>query len=692
MTHRHAWLAVAACVTGCGTTPDAATHSTTTSTASSSSTQSQSTPLPPPTAHAVQSHSSSIAASPDGTLLFVVHPDADEISILDVAARSVVHETLLAPAPPALSAAGRFEPGVEPRELALNSTGSVLYVTGQRSGHVYALDAASGAVRADVAVCSEPMGVLVSGDDANVFVACAQDDEVVELRAADLSLVSTAVCPRKPWALAWAADGSTLLATHFLGPGVSAFATTPLARTATWTVADGPPQGDPEDPTEPHGQVRGLYDVAVRPGTSELWVAHLMLGTDTPQPALDFQETVFPSLSVLDAVGNALARLSVQANPGDGEAFGDVVSGPHAIAFTDDGTLAFVVDANSEDVLVVDANQRVETQLVRPLPGHMPEGVVWADGEIYVQERNSEDVAAFRVTQGGGQVNVVADGAPFPSLSVDPMPANLRLGQLLFNSANSDQLPLTQNHWVACASCHLEGRSDAVTWDFAQGPRDTPTNGGGMLDTGFLFRTADRTQVQDYWRTIDIEQGGHFSITNASQKTLLDALANYVNYAIPVPVPPSTDADHTIQGAPLATLRTAGQTIFEQVGCSNCHSGPARTDSGNGNPSLDLTGPVVSSAAPGGVLLHDVGTCVVDGPFPDVDHTDILGDDRTACAFDTPALRGLTDSAPYLHDGSAATLDDVVPVMLQATTGPGTQAPTLSPDDEHALIEYLRSL
>jgi YVTN family beta-propeller protein len=686
---RNSGALVLACVLACGSDPRATVHPAPTSTAS---TAQSNPPPPPPAAHPAQTHSSSLAISPDHSLLFVVHPDADAVSILDVATRSIVHEIALAPAPQASSASGRYDPAVGPRALALDSSGTVLYVTGQRSGHVYAVDVASGAVRADVPVCSEPVGVLVSADDANVFVACAQDDEVAELRAADLSLVATAVCPRKPWALAWAADGITLIATHFLGPGVSAFATNPLALTTTWTLRDGPPQGDPEDPTEPHGQVRGLYDAAVRPGTSELWVAHLMLGTDTPQPALDFQETVFPSLSILDSSGNPLARLSVQANPGDGEAFGDVVSGPHALAFSDDGALAFVVDSDSEDVLVVDATRRFETQLVRPLPGHMPEGIVWADGEIYVQERNTEDVAAFRITQSDSQVSVVADGAPFASLSSDPMPATLRLGQLLFNSANSDDYPLTQNHWVACASCHLEGRSDAVTWDFAQGPRDTPTNAGGMLDTGFLFRTADRTEVQDYWRTIDVEQGGHFGITDPTQKAELDALAAYVNYAIPVPVPPSTDADHTIQGAPLAALRAIGQTVFEEVGCADCHSGPAKTDSGGGNPTLDLTGPVVSSLTQGGVLLHDVGTCVTAGAFPDVAHVDILGDARDGCAFDTPALRGLSDSAPYLHDGSAATLDDVIPVMLQAVSGPGNPAPVLSPADEHALVEYLRSL
>lgn len=119
---------------------------------------------------------------------------------------------------------------------------------------------------------------------------------------------------------------------------------------------------------------------------------------------------------------------------------------------------------------------------------------------------------------------------------------------------------------------------------------------------------------------------------------------------------------------------------------------PALSVSQTGNATLDLTGPVVISELPGGVLLHDVGTCVTSGDFVDVPHTDQRGDARDACAFDTPQLRGLSDSAPYLHDGSAATLDDVVTVMLDAVAGPGQQPPSLLAPDRRALVEFLRSL
>lgn len=628
-----------------------------------------------------QVHSSAIATSPDGAHLYVVHPDADSISIVGRTSRAVEHEVLLASNAPAQDPTSkRFDPAVSPRALALDSHGSTVFVTGERSGRLYAIDAGSGSVKGSVAVCSEPIGVVVSHDDAHVFVACSQDDEIVEVAAGALTIEGSVACPRKPWSLAWGADGVTLFATHLLGPGVSVLATQPLALTTTWTLASGPPSSD-GDPTEPHGEVRGIYDAVMRPGTTELWVAHLMLGTDTPEPTLDFQSTVFPALSVLGSDGAQLARLSVAVNPGDGGALGDVVSGPRGITFSDDGRFAFVVDADSEDVLVIDAVNRVEATIVRPLPGHLPEGVVWDRGELYVQERNSEDIAAFQVSAADGGLSIVADGPAFKSLAADPMPTELRLGQKLFYSANSDDVPMTQNHWVSCATCHLEGRSSGVTWKVVEGPRDAPSNGGGMLGTGFLFRTADRSRVQDYWQTIDQEQGGHFTPydqSEPSQKALLDALADYVNYAIPVPVPPTpTDPAEVALGEQLFNDTT-------KTACTCCHSGPNRTDSGEGNPTLDLSGPI---------LLHDVGTCVTGGPWPDVTHDDIDGQPRAACAFDTPALRGLSDSAPYLHDGSAATLDEVIPIMLQATA-PSCTTPrsALAASDRQALAQYLRSL
>ena len=241
-----------------------------------------------------------------------------------------------------------------------------------------------------------------------------------------------------------------------------------------------------------------------------------MLGTDTPQPTLDFQSTVFPALSILDGERRRSSPASrSQANPGDGGAFGDIVSGPRALAFSADGRFAFVVDTDSEDVLVDrrGAARRGDRSSVR-CPGTCPRASSGSDGELYVQERNSEDIAAFHVdaSADGGALDRRRRHRRSRASAADPMPADLRLGQQLFYSANSDEYPMTQNHWVSCATCHIEGRSDARHVEVRRGPaRHALERGRHARTRAFSSAPPTARSVQDYWQTIDVEQGGHFT-------------------------------------------------------------------------------------------------------------------------------------------------------------------------------------
>ncbi|HEY6039518.1 MAG TPA: hypothetical protein VIV58_34800 [Kofleriaceae bacterium] len=615
--------------------------------------------------HTSLAHSGSLALSPAGDRLFVVNADADSVSVIDPAARRLVAEVALGK--PVLGADGTFTPSVMPRALAVSPDGKTLFVTGERAGALFAIDVASSRIRS-VKVGSEPIGVLVAADGTAVYVACAQDDAVVRIDPASLVVTGRVAVAAEPWALAWSSTGS-LLVSHLLAPAITTIDPATLAVAATWTVPAIAPRDN--DARLPHGTPRGFYDLAIRPGAGELWLPHILLGTETPQPALDFERTAFPALALVRTDGTYRRTLSVDVEDiarTDGS-FGDIVSGPHALAFTSDGAYALVVDTNSEDVLAVDARTEVEATLLRPLPGHMPEGIVLAgdDSVAYVDERNTGDIAIVRLDRRDGHL-ALATEAVIPRLTADPMPAELRTGQHLFYSANSDEHPITRNHWIACATCHIEGRSDAVMWRFAQGPRDTPSNAGGTRGTGFLFRTADRTRVEDYWQTINIEQGGRFD--PVAQADLLAPLAAYVDRGIPAPMPPTTDP----------ALVARGKQVFEDpaVGCATCHAGPRFTDSGAGNPALDLAGPI---------QLHDVGTCDASA-FPDVAHPDRDGHPRQACMFDTPSLTGLAAAPPYFHDGRAATLRDV----LALTRGTMGHTEALAAGDVDALVEYLRSL
>jgi Cytochrome c len=238
----------------------------------------------------------------------------------------------------------------------------------------------------------------------------------------------------------------------------------------------------------------------------------------------------------------------------------------------------------------------------------------------------------------------------------------------MFYSANSAELPITQNFWVACASCHIEGRSDGVKWRFKVGPRDTPSNAGGALGTGPLLRTAMFSSVEDYWRIITEEQGGDGMAfrDDPTLRPFLSALQDYVNHAIPYPVPPRTDPAKVARGRELFNRAS--------VGCATCHRGERYTDSGDGT----LEAP----------RLYDVGSCETDPRWPDRAHTDAQGRPRSACLFDTPSLRGVADSAPYLHDGSAPTLRAV----LERTRGRMGNIEGLSDADLDALVEFMRSL
>jgi YVTN family beta-propeller protein len=699
----------------CSSSPSPASSHSTTSGASGSS-GSSGTGGQTSFSGPVATHTSSIAISPDGSTLYVANADEDSVSILDTASRTLVKEIPLGPTP-TVDSKGHYTPNVMPRTVALSPGAKLLWVAGERSSSVYAIDLTTNQIKTTVAnVGSEPIGVLLSKDESTVYVSCSNDGTVVKIDAASGKILASQAItdgvsplnqpiPAHPWALGWSLDFSTLYATHIAAPNVSALDPATLAVTSTINIPDVGSRGNK---LLANGQARGLYDVVARPGTTEVWVAHMMLAVDTPETTdinttLDFESTAFPTLSILKA-GAFDQRLSTNAMslaPVNG-AFGDIVSGPHAVAFTADGAFALMLDSASEDILAVDAVGKVEATLLRPLspdaqhPGHMQEGIVLSpDGKTaYVDERNtynfvgtssggSPDVAIISVSEdaSAATITLTVAGSPIPRLSgADPMPMDIRAGQMLFNTADSDLYPVTQNHWVACASCHLEGRSDAVTWKFLEGPRDTPTNAGGKSDTGCEFRTADRQVVSDYWQTIEREQGGNFGgstsdagvATETDDATLLGFLGqiqSYVNFGIPTPIPPTTNP----------TLVAQGKGIFEDptVGCSSCHSGNAYTDSGGASGVCNLASP----------NLYDVGTCVMTG-FPDVDHPAENGVIRKACMFNVPSLRGIASTAPYLHDGSAATLYD----LLQITKGKMGDISNLTPDQITALIEYLRSL
>jgi cytochrome c peroxidase len=144
----------------------------------------------------------------------------------------------------------------------------------------------------------------------------------------------------------------------------------------------------------------------------------------------------------------------------------------------------------------------------------------------------------------------------------------------------------------------------------------------------------------------------------------LDALAAYVTSL-------DTEPPSPFRG-PMGELppeAEAGRALFEsaELGCTTCHKGQRLTDS--------------QWKAPAEPLLHDVGTI---GPGSG----QRLGGPLTG--LDTPSLHGLWRTPPYLHDGSAATLEEVItgknPNDLHGVTS------ALTPAERGQLVAYLLCL
>ncbi len=82
------------------------------------------------------------------------------------------------------------------------------------------------------------------------------------------------------------------------------------------------------------------------------------------------------------------------------------------------------------------------------------------------------------------------------------------------------------------------------------------------------------------------------------------------------------------------------QIFSEKAKCTNCHDGLLLTD----------------------LQYHNVGIGM-DKKDPDIGRAKVSGDEKDTGAFKTPTLLDISKSAPYMHDGSVATLEEAVDLM-----------------------------
>lgn len=356
--------------------------------------------------------------------------------------------------------------------------------------------------------------------------------------------------------------------------------------------------------------------------------------------ARQFDNTVFPVVDALDLERLQPVRREALAL----DSVDEPVGMPAAVARHPGSSLLYVVNGASDDVSVVDLDLGIGVGHVEV--GHNPRDLALSpDGaNLYTLNLVSDDVTVVDTAT----LEVVAT---LP-LADDPRDPTVQLGERVFFTSRPDGI--ARDNWISCASCHFDGGSDGQTWLGTDGgPRNT-TILRGIARTEPLHWSADREDVQSFKATFVELMGG----TGLGSQEL-DALAAYLNGLEPLASPA-----RRLDGS-LTSVAERGAVLFVKAGCQTCHSGPTFTDR----------------------QVHDVGTGEPshDHPMDDGKVPETLGS-----AFDTPSLRELWHTAPFLHDGRAATLRDVLVTHNQG----GLHGDTSSLSDEElaALEAFLLSL
>lgn len=226
------------------------------------------------------------------------------------------------------------------------------------------------------------------------------------------------------------------------------------------------------------------------------------------------------------------------------------------------------------------------------------------------------------------------------TVQLSEIPADeIRLGERLFHSG---KLSLTGQ--FSCASCHPDGHTDGLNWDL---PADGFNN---FFNTRSLLGAAGNTPYGWLGETANLDSRFNGTLkrlfqhppTNDESIALLDYLKK-LNYPSFKRVTNQTEEQKT--------AINKGRALFEgKAGCNECHYGRRLTDG----------------------ETHSVG----------------IGEGGTL--FDTPSLRHIRETAPYLHDGRAATLIEIFtrhnPRKMHGN------AAELNGDELNDLIAYLESL
>lgn len=673
-----------AAVRGAAPTPDAMTR--------------EEIPAPPPKGAASASAAPSASAVPSASASGPKASAAASAGAKPAAAKGAAQ-----PKPQRGTRPRVFDPGV-----VRKSQGGLLLVLRR--------DADQGLVeRARLTLPPDAWGLALTPDAKRAVVTSAWTARVSVVDLADRdhpAIVATLETPRQPRGIAIANDGKSAWISHLVGSDLTRV--DGLDSTSPSVAKVALPAGRSRTPLGAETRAALGYSVLLAPDGKTLYAPRHALGADGTgawwgAPVVDTLdvasgEPLQPThragspTSFMNTEGSVfIAWADWKASPGTAGAPSLALTQPRAAIFRRSASTVIVAGEGSDRVAEIDARlpdpamRHVRTfQLGAdydvfgdfPKKCGAPSGLALSrdDASLFVLCRSTFDLV--RVDLDEGRV------AARMHLADDGLPVDAAYGRRLFYSARSGTL----SGGMGCAGCHPEGLDDGYVWREGE----IATNSAGhqrrflasrallKLRAAFQPNNLEPGDVKLFARQTPIIAGrtradgpyawhgedadllarldsgfqlhrGSWSFSGDVRETgqdvaKVDYLADFLRSGL---LPPPTPAGELGEDA------KKGQALFEsdKIGCASCHL-PQRELTDRKTHPLD----VAPSRA---------------GFEPERDH-----------AFRTPSLTFLAGSAPYFHDGSAATLSELVD---KNGTRMGNTS-QLDADEKRQLVAYLESL
>ena len=563
----------------------------------------------------------SVVAGIDGKVLYIAETGAGQIGVFDIDLGKVTKVISV---------------DENPVGLDISADGNKLYVTSAApEGKVQIIDLREGKVTADIATGHTPVSVIADPAGKVLYVCNQYNNNVSVVDLRSKKQIAAIAVEREPVAAALTSDGGFLFVLNHLpaGPADVDYCA------AAISVIDTAAKKVIENIELPDGStnVRGI---AISPDGKYAYITHLLGRYKFPVTFLEKGWINTNAMTIIDVPRRKFINTVLLDDIGHGAA------NPYDIACTADGRKILISHAGTYELSIIDREglhsrllparsardfiSEIQSQATakRSDPSYsakdVPNDLTFLAG--LRQRIKLKGIGLRGLTAVGTKVYVTEyytdslgivdiDQLPQPEIKSISLgqtkPASfIRKGEVLFNDAS-----LSYQNWNSCTSCHTgDARASALNWDLLNDGVANPKNIRSLLlshKTPPAMITGVRPDAEAAVRSgIRYVQ---FADTTERKAQAIDA---YLKSLKPIPSP------YLVNGE-LSEAATNGHKIFNKARCALCHSLGHYTN----------------------LQKYDVGTGTEKDDGMD---------------YDTPTLIEVWRTAPYLHDGRAVTIKEVL--------------------------------